>query len=338
MKGRGKPSLDPTPIVELSMAYWGSQTLFTANRIGLFDRLTGKSMTAAEIAADLDLHDRPTGLLLKACVALGFLEMNDNKYSNSQISDMFLVSGSASYMGNALRYGDDMYSVWSRLEDVLKNGRPAIQPEKYLGGEDPERTRRFVYAMHNRALGIGRALVSMVDLSNRRRLLDLGGGPGTYSALFAARYPELSARVMDLPEVVAVADEILGDMGVGDRVKTIAGDYHHTGFPPGQDVVLISGVFHRETEAVCRNLVERAGKCLSPGGLFIVSDVLSDAGGTGPAFATLFGLNMALSADNGGVHADSDVVAWMREAGFESVETRLFPPPMPHRVVQGTKP
>ena len=67
-------------------------------------------------------------------------------------------------------------------------------------------------------------------------------------------------------------------------------------------------------------------------------DVFTDAGGCSPPFATLFGLNMALTAPDGTVHADADVAAWMREAGFDRIEVRALPPPMPHRVVQGVSP
>jgi hypothetical protein len=99
--------------------------------------------------------------------------------------------------------------------------------------------------------------------------------------------------------------------------------------------VLISGVLHRETEAGCRDLIERAKASLKPGGLLILSDVFTDAGGGTPAFAALFGLNMLLTAPNGGVHADADVAAWLIAAGCKDVVIRPFPPPLPHRVVWG---
>ncbi len=78
-------------------------------------------------------------------------------------------------------------------------------------------------------------------------------------------------------------------------------------FGSGKDVVLMSGMFHRETESACRNLIERAAACLVPGGLVVVSDVFTDAGGAHPAFAAMFGVNMMLTAPDGGVHADADV-------------------------------
>jgi cyclopropane fatty-acyl-phospholipid synthase-like methyltransferase len=210
-----------------------------------------------------------------------------------------------------------------------------VPAESYLGG-DIERTRRFVRGMHDRAVGIGRALVAMVDLAGRSRLLDVGGGAGTYSALFCQAHPGLSAVVLELPGVAAIAREILAEMGAEDRVETLAGDYHETPFPAGCDVILMSGMFHRETDATCRDLIVRAHACLPAGGLLVVSDVFTDADAPSP-FAILFGLNMALSAPDGGVHAAEEVARWMTDTGFDGVAIRAFPPPLPHRVVTGKR-
>jgi hypothetical protein len=99
----------------------------------------------------------------------------------------------------------------------------------------------------------------------------------------------------------------------------------------------MSGMFHRETAQACRRLIERAAACLDAGGQLVVSDVFTDEGGTRPAFAAMFGVNMMLTAPDGGVHADADVKRWMAEAGFRDLRVVPLPPPMPHRVVMGVK-
>jgi SAM-dependent methyltransferase len=326
----------PAPLLALSTAHWGAQALLTANRIGLFALLADGPLHAAAIAERLGTEPRGTQLLLNACVGLGLLSADAAGLRLSTLAQTYLVPGVSGFLGDAFRYNDDLYAAWGRLGDTLTSGRPAVSAGSYTGA-DAAQTRHFVYGMHNRALGIGRALVELVDLSGRNRLLDVGGGPGTYSALFAKRYPELTATVLDLPGVAEIGAEIVADMGVPERVCHQAGDYTSTPYPGGQDVVLISGVFHRETEAGCRDLIARAQDALVPGGLLVISDVFTDAGGAEPLFAALFGLNMLLTADDGGVHADADAADWMRDAGLVAIERRQFPPPMPHRVVVGVR-
>lgn len=327
---------DPSSIVRLSTAYWDSQVLFTANRLQVFDALAGGARSAEQLAAQLNLHPRAATLLLRACVGLGFLTEAEGRFANAPVAATFLVSGSPAYMGNVIRYSDLLYPAWGKLEDAVKSGCPALPAQTYLG-DDPARTRNFVVAMHERALGIARALVGIVDLTGRRALLDVGGGPGTYSVLLTQRYAGLKSEVLELPGVAAVARELVAAAGAADRVSLRDGDYHSADFGSGKDVVLMSGMFHRETAEACRALITRAADCLETGGLLVVSDVFTDADGAHPSFASLFGLNMMLTAPDGGVHADADVMAWMAAAGFRDPRTVPLPPPMPHRVVMGIK-
>jgi len=328
---------DPSAIVRLSTAYWDSQTLLTANRIGLFDFLADGARSAEEVAEALKLDPRSSGLFLRACVGLGLLTEEASRFANASVAAVFLTKRSPAFMGNAIRYSDQLYATWGCLEDALRSGKPALAAEAYLG-DNPVRTRTFVQAMHERALGVARALVGILDLHGRRSMLDVGGGPGTYSVLLTERFPGLSAEVLELPGVAAVARELVAAAGASDRVTLRDGDYHSSDFGSGKDVVLMSGMFHRETEHACRGLIARSAACLEPGGLLVVSDVFTDRGGSQPTFAAMFGLNMMLTAPDGGVHADAAVQGWMADSGFRELRVVPLPPPMPHRVVLGVKP
>jgi hypothetical protein len=328
---------DPSTIVRLSTAYWDSQTLLTANRIGLFDFLADGARSAEEVADALKLDPRSSGLFLRACVGLGLLTEEAGRFANASVAAVFLSQRSPAFMGNAIRYSDQLYATWGCLEDALRSGRPALPAEAYLG-DNPVRTRTFVQAMHERALGAARALVGILDLRGRRSMLDVGGGPGTYSVLLTERFPGLSAEVLELPGVAAVARELVAAAGASDRVTLRDGDYHSSDFGSGKDVVLMSGMFHRETEHACRGLIARAAACLEPGGMLVVSDVFTDRGGSQPTFAAMFGLNMMLTAPDGGVHSDAAVQGWMADSGFRELRVVPLPPPMPHRVVLGVKP
>ena len=69
MKDSDTPgAVDPSVVMQLATAYWGAQTLFTANRLGLFAIIAGGRNTVAEIAAASDTAERPLRLLLNACV------------------------------------------------------------------------------------------------------------------------------------------------------------------------------------------------------------------------------------------------------------------------------
>ena len=126
---------DPTPIVRLTTAFWDSQALLTASRLKLFDQLAEGPRTAEQVAAALGLDARMTELLLRVLAGLGLLESKDGGFANSATSAAFLVSSSPAYMGGAMRYSDQLYDTWGRLEQALRSGRPALPAETYLGDD-----------------------------------------------------------------------------------------------------------------------------------------------------------------------------------------------------------
>jgi cyclopropane fatty-acyl-phospholipid synthase-like methyltransferase len=213
-----------------------------------------------------------------------------------------------------------------------------MPPETILG-EDKEKTRSFVLAMHERARGLGSVLPHLVDLNGRRRLLDVGGGPGTYSVSLVRDTPGLTSTILDVAGVLDVTSELIAASGVSDRIELKTGDYLRSDFGSGYDVALLSGMMHRETPANCQLLLRKTFAALEPGGRVIVSDVFfDDETKRTPPFAVYFALNMMLTSDEGSAHAKTEMAEWMSTVGFVDVQVRDLPPPNPHALVLGTKP
>jgi ubiquinone/menaquinone biosynthesis C-methylase UbiE len=322
--------------MDMACAFFDSAALFAASDLGVFGRLAKAPADGHTLAADLALDERGSRLLLDACVALGLLEKSDGVYRNGVEAAVFLVPTCPGDLSRAIRYNRDVYGAWSGVAGMVRTGQPVELPELHLGS-DPERTRTFVFSMHARALGIGRGVVPMLELSRSSRVLDVGGGPGTYSVLIAQRYPHVSCTVLDLPAILTIARELIAEQGMSERVGTLAGDYHSTEFPAGVDVVNFFGVLHQESADSSRDLLRRAYEALEPGGLVHVLDMMTDRTHTAPRFSALFALNMALTTRNGWVFADSDLREWMEEAGFTGCEIIHLPHPIPHWLARARK-
>ncbi|MCE9612706.1 MAG: methyltransferase [Lentisphaerae bacterium] len=324
--------------MRMASAFYESCVLFTASDLGLFAALArlGGEADADGVAVACGLNVRGAGLVLDACVALGLLRKSGARYVNTPEAAAFLVPGAPGDLSVALRYNRDVYAAWGQLGELARTGRPVERPALHLG-EDPARTRAFVLAMHGRALAMGRGMVPHLDLRGCRRLLDVGGGPGTMASLLAQANPELRCRVMDLPPVAAVAGELLAAQGLQDRITLIPGDYHTTPFPAGNDAVLFSGVLHQESPAAICDLFARAHAALDPGGRLYVVDMMTDETHTQPAFSALFAVNMALTTESGWVFSDVELGGWLREAGFQEFACRPLPPPLPHWIASARK-
>jgi ubiquinone/menaquinone biosynthesis C-methylase UbiE len=329
--------VNPARLVEMASAFYESCVLFAASDLGIFAELAELGDAEAETLAEAcRLNLRGARLLLDACVALGLLGKDAGRYRNSPEAAAFLVPGSPADLSGAICYNRDVYAAWGKLAELVRTGRPVEPPELHLG-EDPERTRTFVLAMHGRAMGIGRAVIPWLDLAGRKKILDIGGGPGTYSVLIAGAFPQAECTVVDLPEVARIADEIISGAGFADRVRTLAGDYHTLPLPSGQDAVIFFGVLHQEAPEAIRNLLRRAHRALNPGGIVYVLDMMTDSSRARPKFSALFGLNMALTTPNGWVFSEDELREWLEEAGFKGFTCRPVPPPMPHWLAAAKK-
>jgi SAM-dependent methyltransferase len=309
-----------------------------ASDAGIFRRLAEQDgLTAAELAAALNLSERGVRLLADACVAEGLLTKHGDAYSNALLTRIFLVPGSPGDLSTAIRYNRDIYSAWGKLPEFVRSGAPVERPQIHLG-DDAQRTRTFVMSMHGRAMGIGRGVVPLLDLAGRKRLLDVGGGPGTYSVLITQTFPGLQSTVLDLPEVVKVAAELIDHAGASERVTVHAGDYHSSEFPTGVDAVNFFGMLHQESPDAIRLLARKAFDALEPGGVVHVMDMMTDASHTYPQFSALFALTMALTTTNGWVFSSEELRGWFEEAGFRDFEVKPLPPPLPHWLAKARKP
>lgn len=179
--------------------------------------------------------------------------------------------------------------------------------------------------------------MSQLKLEGCKRLLDVGGGPGTYSVLIARAFPAIHCTVLDLPAIVEIAAELIEQQGSADRVSTLAGDYHTTAFPPDMDALNFFGMLHQESPDSIRDLMRRAYAALRPGGVVHVMDMMTDQSHTKPAFSAMFGINMGLTKEYGWVFSDAELKGWMEEAGFTGFEVNPLPPPMPHWLARARK-
>lgn len=323
--------------MDMANAFYNSCVLFTASDLGIFAFLSkngpANKNTIAK-ACGLDSHG--ARLLLDACTALDLLTKNGLLYDNTDETAAFLVPGTTGDLSKAIRYNRDVYDAWGHLAKLAKTGKPVERPDIHLG-DDKERTRDFVLSMHGRAMGIGQAVVPLLDMKGKHKLLDIGGGPGTYSVLIARKYPEIDCTVIDLPEVTKVASELIDQAGMSKRVHCLPGDYHKTNFPPENDVINIFGVLHQESPESIQDILKRSSEALAPGGIINILDMMTDETRCHPVFSALFAVNMALTAENGWVFSNTDLKEWLQNAGFENFKCSPLPPPMPHWLATARK-
>jgi predicted O-methyltransferase YrrM len=319
------------------MAGWQpAKVLMAANRLEVFNALGEELLPAREIAGRCGTHPRSTRLLLNACVALGFLRRQGDRYGNTPEGLQLLVRGKPTYIGDGINHSDWLWRTWGRLAEAVRSNKPVIAPAG--SGEGPGIHRDFILAMHDRAMHSGEALAKALDLTGRRHLFDAGGGPGTYACLLAKKYADLRCTVFDLPPVMPIAEETIASFGVRDRVVFRVGDYFRDDFGAGNDVVLLSAVVHSMPPRRAKQLLRKAHDSLVRGGLVVVHENLVAPNKVSPTSAVLFSLNMLVNTGDGRSYTGREIMAWMRETGFANPAVKRLPAPASSSLVTATKP
>jgi len=321
---------DPTKIIDLANAFYKSCILFAAIDLEIFNIIDKhKHMTHKKLSEYCNFDQRGTRLLLDACVSIGLLYKKNEYYENTSESSFFLVKESPGDLSKAICYNRDVYPAWGKLKKFVQTGKPVEKPALHLGF-DRDRTRTFVLSMHYKAKGIAQIVLPYLDLSNCDKVLDVGGGPGTYSVLLSQKYPEAEFTVIDLPDVVSIASELIKEQRADSSVATLAGDYHIIDFPQQNDAVLFFGMLHQESEEDIIKLLTKGYSSLNDGGKIYILDMMTDDTHTKPEFSALFAVNMALTTENGWVFSDSELDSWVKIAGFKNFFTKRLPQPLVH--------
>lgn len=309
-------------ISEIANAFRQSQILFTAHDYGVF-ALLDEARTAADVAAQIGCSVRGTAMLLDGLVALELLEKHGNLYKNAPVASACLVPGKTAYQGPILNHTRRSWDTWSQLSEAVRTGTGVKQGHQKA---DSGELRDFILGMGNIAFLSAPDLLDHIDIAPFRHLLDIGGGPGTYTITFLRANPHLRATLMDLPPVIEIARSQISQAGLDSRVEYIAGDSTKDPLGHGYDLILISNLVHILSAEQNATLVRKCHDALMPGGTLIIKDFLTDPDRSGPAFSLIFALHMLLHTKAGGTYAIDEVRAWTDAAGFEPGDLKSLTP------------
>lgn len=306
--GRATVDLDA-----LGTAYRVARAIQVAYKLGVFAHLLVGPATAEDVAAGCELAEDPTERLLVLLASTGLVfRQYDGRFRLTAEGRASFEPDSPRYYGHGLGHAIGLWDRWTNLEATLKappaqgTGAPNMPPHVH---------RTFVMAMHDYSIrGRAQWLAGNVDLSGRRHLLDLGGGPGTYAIALCEAHPELHATIFDLPGSGPLALENVARFGLGDRIDFAAGDFDRDDLGSGYDCALLSNILHGPHHGSEARL-QRLHRVLPPGGLLLIQDFIMDDDRNGPLEACMFNLHV-------GAYTVGELLDVVTRAGFQQATLR----------------
>ncbi len=298
-------------LLALSRGFQESRVLLTGAELDLFTLLSKESLTAEAVAERLGADLRALTIELDALAAMGLLVKAGDAYRTSPEASCLSADGPGS-IHPMLLHAATLWHRWSNLTRKI-GGTP-------LPDRPPEEaTRAFIGAMHVVSAPRANAIVAAVSAGSARRLLDVGGGPGTYTAAFLRAVPKLEATLFDLPFVVEIARERLSAAGLLDRVTLVAGDFEKDSLPAGHDLAWLSAIIHQNGPEQNEALYTRIHRALVPGGRLVIRDHVMEADRTNPRAGALFAVNMLVGTKLGRTYTFDEIRASLERSGFTRV-------------------
>ncbi len=326
--------MDPMKVMQTASAYWHSCALHAANRLDIFNLLDdgAKDLDALQQATGADR--RCLGALLSALVSIDFLAREGDLFSNNQFSQTFLTNSSQFYQGGIVYMFENWYEAWGGLYNTVMTGKPsALMHQEYSDQE----TRDYMMGMHNRALSQSDVLTGMVNLTGKKQLMDIGCGPSTFSVKFCERYDGLNAIAMDRAQNLQIAQEIVDQFNMQDRVELRPGDYNSDSLGSGNDAMLLSSMTNQESPENIKKLLKKCYDSMNSDGVIMIQEQLLNPEKNGPELAAMIGVNQIINTIGGSSYSTTEMEEIMRSVGFVDIKSEQMPPPSPFMLLTGYK-
>ncbi|MFC1743038.1 methyltransferase [Candidatus Riflebacteria bacterium] len=323
----------PGKLMELSGGYWKTCALHAAVKLEIFSAIGEQSLTGEELAQKLDCSKRGLLMLLNSLRAMDLLQKEGDKFNNTQASKTFLCKDSPAYMGFMIMHHHHIMQGWIKLAEGVKTGAPVRK--KAIKKSDVE-NESFLMGMFNSAMNLALIMVEAIDLTGRKNLLDMGGGPGTYAIHFCKKNPEMKATVFDLATTRPFAEKTIARFNMQDRVSFSPGNYLEDEVTGDFDVVWLSHVLHSEGPEGCMLMLKKAVSVLRPGGMIIIHEFILNDSMDGPLFPALFALNMLLGTEKGQAYSESQLRQMLEENGIKDIHRIPLQSPNDSGLIAGT--
>lgn len=321
-------------LLELMAAYQKSNVLFSFVELEIPTTLNEKTLTATQLAQMKRIHPLAMERFLNACVTIGLLQKEKGGYSNSEMTESFLVKNKEFYLGGQVaRHRKRSSAVWTKLTESLQDWKYGDEGKSAPDSDD--QGSDAMVEQHNLALLHGFELAKAFDFSPRKKILDLGGGTGATSIALCRSYPNLRSTVFDLPENVEIAKDFVEKADLSNRICLTGGDLKTDDLPDDFEVVLLANFMAVANAEENKQLLKKIHKKLPPGGACILSGWIIDDSHLAPQLSVLFCLEDICWNAPDVERSEKVYTEWLTEAGFSEIKCETYLEPT--KILYGSK-
>lgn len=311
-------------------AYRISQAIYIAAKLGISKKLAKKQKSAGELADLCGVQPGRLYQVLRALAAEGiYTEDDQGRFSNTPMSEYLTEDAPGPFWANAIMVGERYYEAFGALMHSVQSGEAAFEK---IHGESfydnlschPDVGRIFDSMMTALYAGDIEYLLGLYDFSRFGRILDVGGGRGTFIRGLLSRGVTRECGLFDLPAVSERTRKEFTRDGLVDNCEIISGSFLD-GLPKGFDTYLFKSILHNWSDNSVDTILRQCRAACGPDSRIAIVEYIVPHGNE-PSFAK--GLDLTMLALFGGKERSlKEFEALLRAARFELDE--FVPPSTP---------
>ncbi len=227
-------------------------------------------MTSKELAAETGWNAENTEVLLKGLYSIGFVDMKDQKYVNTEESARYLVSSSPDYAAGFLKmYMQEGMMPMDVAKLVREGPDPAAMGEINQSLDFTQYGDAFRDAQRGcRQQEILKIIRGLPEDKNIKSVLDIGCNTGLLGLAVIRDHPDRTGVLFDMPPLCPLIDESIRQMGLMGRAKSQGGNFLIDDLGSDYDLILAVSVM-LFAKADMPAFLKKLYQSLVPGGIVV---------------------------------------------------------------------
>ena len=300
----------------LTAGFVYTQTLTAVVQSNLLAVLQGRIESTKSVAAMCGLTASAAHTLLTAAQALKLTE---------EVSRGFWMVGElgASVLGNPavadmVKHHQVLYRDLADPLALLRH-RDKTGLRDYWsyvpGGNNPDDGHREYSQLMSSSLAlISDHILETYPLNDCQSLIDVAGGTGNFARMVKKRYPDITATVLDLPEVVSEAKNQFPRCDI----RFVATDMFRSPLPQDVELFSLIRVLHDHDDEPVVSLLTRLHEALKPGGHLLIAEPMAGTTGAEAIGDTYFGFYL-WAMGSGRPRTANELKGMCLAAGFSGI-------------------
>lgn len=273
-------------MLERIAAYWQSQLVYVAAKLGIADVLVEGPLTVDEIAARVGAHPPHLGRVLRALASVGIFASDPHgRFHLTRLAQTLRSDHPESLRDFALMLVDDFnWSAWGALEHSVRTGVSAFEhvhgaPAFPWMHEHPEKEKMFSASMASLSVMENAAVARAYAFGKLRKVVDVGGAHGHLLVAILRSYVKLRGVLFDQPSVIeeAAKNGFITAADVANRCEAVGGDFFES-VPAGADAYVMKYIVHDWDDEKGARILQNCRKAMADDGRVLVIDHLVAAG------------------------------------------------------------